>query len=81
MYEGDRAAPKERFVTIQELEDSGLIKAQDKGGWAYIAQVLGKDVAQKSGSTANPSLKGTVRKKTSLGPRIGGGGEIGRAHV
>jgi hypothetical protein len=74
IYEGDVAAPKERFITLQELEDTGLIESQTKGGYAYISRILSKDVAQKSGSTANPTLKGTVRKDTALGPRTAGGG-------
>lgn len=74
VYEGSDQAPKERFVTIQELEDAGLITAGVKNGYSFISQVLKKDVAQKSGSTANPSLKGTIKKDTALGARTPGGG-------
>lgn len=73
MYEGDNAAPKERFITIQELEDAGLVSVGIKNGYAYLSQILNKDVAQKAGSTAKPSLKGTIRKDTALGPRTPGG--------
>lgn len=76
MYEGDSGAPKERFVTIAELEEAGLLKADVKTGFAYISQVVGKDVAQKAGSTSNPTLKDPVKKDTSRTGRIptGGGG-------
>jgi len=74
MYEGESGAPKERFVTMDELERAGLIKADVKSGFAYISQVVGKDVAQQAGSTAKPTLKDPVKKDTSRGSRIPGGG-------
>ncbi len=70
MYEGDSGAPKERFVTIAELEAAGLIRADVKQGFGYISQVLTKDVAQKAGSTANPTLKDPVKKDTSRQARV-----------
>ena len=76
MYEGDSGAPKERFITIAELENAGLIKTDTKGRFAYISQVLGKDVAQKAGSTANPTQTDTANPDTSRTSRTpsGGGG-------
>ncbi len=74
VYEGDVRAPKERFITLKELEDAGLIKTGIKSGYAYIAQALQRDVAQKAGSTANPSLKGVIKKDTSRQARTPGGG-------
>ena len=65
MYEGDSGAPKERFVTIAELENTGLIKSDVKSRFAYISQVLGTDVAQMAGSTANPTQIGSVKNDTS----------------
>ena len=73
MYEGDSGAPKERFVTIAELENAGIIKSDVKSGFAYISQVLEKDVAQKAGSTANPTLKDPVKRDTSRQSRTPGG--------
>lgn len=73
-YEGEGNAPKERFVTMRELEEAGLVTLGTKNGYTFISQILKKDVAQKSGSTANPTLKGTVKKDTALGPRTPGGG-------
>jgi len=77
MYEGDSGAPKERFVTMAELERAGMIQADVKSGFAYISRVLSKDVAQQAGSTANPTLVDPVKKDTSRQSRIpasGGGG-------
>jgi hypothetical protein len=80
VYEGDGTAPKERFVTLRELEDSGLISVGTKAGYGYISQILNKDVAQKSGSTANPTLKGSPKRDTALGPRTPGGGGAGSSN-
>jgi len=52
MYEGDSNAPKERFVTIAELENAGLITAETKNRFSFIAQVQGVDVSPPAGSTA-----------------------------
>lgn len=41
MYEGDASAPRERFITIQELEDTGLIRTQIKNKFAAITEVGG----------------------------------------
>lgn len=79
MYEGDSGAPKERFVTIAELENAGLVKADVKGRFAYIAQLLQKDVAQKAGSTANPTQTDLVKTDTSRTSRIPSGGSSGGA--
>jgi len=73
MYEGDSGAPKERFITIAELENAGLIKSDVKGRFAYISQVLEKDVAQKSGSTANPTQTEPVKADTSRTSRTPSG--------
>ena len=72
MYEGDSGAPKERFVTMAELENAGLLRADVKQGFAYVKQVLDKDVAQQAGSTANPTQKNPVKKDTSLQGRVPG---------
>ena len=74
MYEGDSGAPKERFVTMSELENAGLIKSDVKSGFAYISQVVGQDVAQQAGSTSNPTQTDPVKKDTSRTGRIPGGG-------
>ena len=79
MYEGDSGAPKERFITLAELENAGLIKSDTKGKFAYISQVLTKDVAQKAGSTANPTITDAVKKDTSRQPRTPGGSGGGSA--
>ena len=73
MYEGDGGAPKERFVTMAELEKAGLIKSDVKSGFAYISQVVGQDVAQSAGSTAKPTLTDPVKRDTSRRGRIPGG--------
>ncbi len=44
MYEGDSGAPKERFVTIDELELAGLVTTRVDAGFASIAEVLGEPV-------------------------------------
>lgn len=46
MYEGDSGAPKERFVTVQELELAGLIGTKVQGNFALIDEVLGGAVTQ-----------------------------------
>lgn len=79
-YEGDGTAPKERFVTMRELEESGLVTLGTKNGYSFISQVLKKDVAQTAGSTANPTLKGTIKKDTALGLRTPGGGGGGASN-
>lgn len=50
MYEGDSNAPKERFVTLAELENAGLVTADTKNRFSYIAQVAGSDVAAPAGN-------------------------------
>jgi len=77
MYEGDSGAPKERFVTIAELENAGLIKADVKGRFAFISQTLGKDVSQKAGSTLNPTQNDPVKNDTSRQPMKPGAGGSG----
>lgn len=44
MYEGDSGAPKERFVTIDELEAAGLIATKIKRGYASITEAAGQVV-------------------------------------
>lgn len=53
MYEGDSGAPKERFVTIEELELAGLIGTKVQNKYALIDSVLGSPVSQgqQGGST------------------------------
>ena len=41
MYEGDSNAPKERFVTVEELETAGVIKTEVKQGFALITEFNG----------------------------------------
>jgi len=77
MYEGDSGAPKERFVTIAELENAGLIKSDVKGRFAFISQTLGKDVSQKAGSTLNPTQNDPVKNDTSRQPMKPGAGSGG----
>jgi len=60
MYEGDSNAPKERFVTMQELEDSGIITASIKNKFAFISQIQGVDIMQPAGTSS-----GSVRKRTA----------------
>ena len=60
MYEGDSNAPKERFVTMQELEDSGIITASVKNKFAFISQIQGIDIMQPAGTSS-----GSVRKRTA----------------
>jgi hypothetical protein len=46
MYEGDSGAPKERFVTIEELELAGIIGTKVQNNFALIDKVLGAPVSQ-----------------------------------
>ena len=79
MYEGDSGAPKERFVTLAELENAGIIKADVKTKFAYISQALGEDVAQMAGSTSNPTLTTRSTRDTSRTSRTPGGSDGGGA--
>ncbi len=45
MYEGDSGAPKERFVTIEELEHVGLVTTKVQQGFASIDKILGEQIA------------------------------------
>lgn len=45
MYEGDSGAPKERFVTIEELELSGIVTTKVQQGFASIDKVFGQQIA------------------------------------
>jgi len=69
MYEGDSNAPRERFVTMQELQDSGLITADVKNKFAFIAQIQGKDVVQPAGSSSG-STRSTSSSSSSSGPFV-----------
>jgi len=69
MYEGGTNAPKERFVTLAELENSGLITTGVKNKFAFIAQVQGQDVIQPSGTS-----KGSVINHITNTTVAGGGG-------
>lgn len=69
MYEGDSGAPKERFVTLAELENVGLLKSDVKGKFAYISQVLDKDVSQMAGSTLSATQTAPVKTDTSRSSR------------
>ena len=81
MYEGDSGAPKERFVTLAELENAGIIKADVKTRFAYISQALGEDVAQRAGSTANPTLTTRSTRDTSRTSMTPGGGTGGTGNT
>lgn len=69
MYEGSSGAPKERFVTIAELEQAGLITAGVKSKFAYISKVQGQTVDQPAGKTV---IERTIT--TSSGGSGGGTG-------
>lgn len=57
MYEGDSGAPKERFVTLEELEASGLIGLEIKQKFATISEVGGSPVptVKSKGSVVPPT--------------------------
>lgn len=62
MYEGDSGAPKERFVTIKELELAGLIGTKVQNNFALIDSVLGEAVS------ANPQAAAvTINENTGSG--------------
>lgn len=61
MYEGDSGAPKERFVTIEELELAGLIGTKVQRGFALIDSVLG-DPVSRSGNQKTTLVGGTGGK-------------------
>ena len=63
MYEGDSGAPKERFVTIEELEHVGLVTTKIQQGFASIDKLFGQQIAAVP--SANP---------TTGAPGGGGGG-------
>jgi hypothetical protein len=44
MYEGDSGAPKERFVTVEELETAGLVSTKIQQGFALITEALGTPI-------------------------------------
>ena len=52
MYEGDTNAPNERFVTLDELENAGLIGTATRQGFSSINKILGKQVDPVKASTA-----------------------------
>ncbi|KKM81254.1 hypothetical protein LCGC14_1331680, partial [marine sediment metagenome] len=58
MYEGDSGAPKERFVTIEELEHVGLVTTKVQQGFASIDKVLGEQVSPIPSSTPPPGTGG-----------------------
>ena len=43
MYEGASGAPRQRFITIEDLENAGLVSITEKQGFAAITKVLGSD--------------------------------------
>lgn len=55
MYEGDTNSPKERFVTLDELENAGLIGTATRQGFSSINKVLGTQVDPVKSS--NPTRK------------------------
>jgi hypothetical protein len=67
MYEGDSGAPKERFVTIEELETAGLIGTKIQQGFALISEAAGAPV---------PTVASTSTTVVST-PSGGGGGVVG----
>ena len=58
MYEGDSGAPKERFVTIEELEHVGLVTTKVQQGFASIDKVLGEQVSPVPSVSSSPSVGG-----------------------
>ncbi len=58
MYEGDSGAPKERFVTIEELEHVGLVTTKVQQGFASIDKVLGEQVSPVPSSNPPPGTGG-----------------------
>ncbi len=70
MYEGDNSAPKQRFVTIEELEDSGIITAQLKNNFAFIAEVQGEPVKPPAGTFQGSVRAGSSRATGSSGANV-----------
>lgn len=62
LYEGSTGAPKERFVSLEELEASGIVQLSVQRGFASIAGVFGEPVQRVSSTN------------TSTAPRFTGGG-------
>ena len=62
MYEGDSGAPKERFVTLEELEHVGLVTTKTQQGFASIDKLFGQQI-----STVPSAIP------TSGSPGFGGG--------
>ena len=60
MYEGDSGAPKERFVTIEELEHVGLVTTKVQQGFASIDKILGEQVSLVPSSNPPPGTGGVV---------------------
>jgi hypothetical protein len=58
MYEGDSNAPKERFVTIEELELAGLIGTKVQGNFALIDSVLGNAVSKGQNDGSSSTIVG-----------------------
>lgn len=52
MYEGDSGAPRERFVTIEELETAGIIGVEIKSGFALITETAGGTPVAATTSTS-----------------------------
>jgi hypothetical protein len=69
MYEGDSGAPKERFVTIEELEKAGLIGTKLQNNFALIDSIAGNPVTQgqQSSSTSLISNQGSSGSDTLEG--------------
>jgi len=64
MYEGDSGAPKERFVTLEELEAAGLVTLETKQNFATISEKLGDPV---------PTVKSDSQKISTGTPGTGPG--------
>jgi len=67
MYEGDSNNPRERFVTMQELQDAGLLTVEVKNKFAFISQVQGVDVKQAAGTST-----GSVRTTKIINNNVTG---------
>jgi hypothetical protein len=56
MYEGDSGAPKERFVTLAELENAGLLTASTKNRFAFISELLGSEVSAPADAPTSTTI-------------------------
>ncbi len=66
LYEGTPLAPKERFVTLEDLEQSGLVQLSIGRGFASIAGILGEPARRvKSVNTSSAPAETTTTSTDS----------------